>query len=89
MTLSNHLKELGAKVKKDGTASYYIYYGVNFTAVFNQEFCESSWWEVNTFDDRTSDKIKKLFDWGGDHENSYERKKDVLWHLYQIDRDWE
>ena len=42
MTVSQQVKEFGAKVKKDGCAGYYIYEGRNFTVHFSLEECETS-----------------------------------------------
>ena len=90
-TVSQILREFGAKVVRTKTVGYYIYEGKNFTASFNEEYCETSWWEIDTFSDETSDAIKRMFQFGGDHwqENRFELKRDVVRCLYQIDRDWE
>ena len=80
-SLSNQIKRFGAKVTKE-FKGYYIYNGVNFTAKFNEESCESTWWEVNTWEESTDDRVmKKYEDW-----NQYTTKNEILGDLLSFDK---
>lgn len=82
-SMSNQVKRFGAKVKKE-FAGYYIYQGVNFTVEFNEDECETKWWEVNLFGDNTSNAV---FNYYEDY-NKFETKKDVVESLLNLDKNW-
>jgi hypothetical protein len=82
-TLSEQVKEFGARVKKEhGFGGYYIYEGKNFTVKFNEASCETTWWEVNIDDDDVDPKVFNQFD----EHNMFERKKDVVQELLLLDK---
>ena len=82
--ITNQARRFGAQIKKHPTYVYhYIYEGVNFTAIFNSEACETTWWEVNLYDDNVDKKVIDYFE-----ENNYERKGDVVQALLNLDQDW-
>ena len=84
------LKEFGAKVKKDGLAGYYIYEGVNFKVKFNSEYCVSSkpTWEVALYEDNVDKRLLAEFtnEIGVVEFNAYETKGDLVWNLFNIDK---
>tara|TARA_R110000782_G_C14786211_1_gene410501 strand:+ start:1197 stop:1595 length:399 start_codon:yes stop_codon:yes gene_type:complete len=82
-SLSNRIKRFGAKVTRE-FAGYYVYVGINFTAKFNEDACESVWWEVNIADD-TDPKVEAI--WGGMADNCYEQKSHLLAELFKHDMD--
>ena len=88
-TAAKQARAFGAKVtqqrRTDGKplAGYYIYTGVNFTAKFNSAACETSYWEVDLWDDNASEVVINEFR----QDNMFERKTDVLWALLCLDRD--
>jgi len=84
-TVAKQVIEFGAKVKKNGCSGYYKYIGKNFTAEFNEESCESTWWEIDLWSDNVDPRIEKEFKW----ENNFERKKDVVFCLLQLDQEIE
>ena len=81
-SVSTQVKEFGAKVKKE-FGGYYIYQGLNFTAKFNEESCETTWWEVNILDDDTNAAVENAFN----DFNYFYTKKEVLSALLQLDKD--
>tara|TARA_R100001163_G_C4999934_1_gene149453 strand:- start:374 stop:817 length:444 start_codon:yes stop_codon:yes gene_type:complete len=80
-SLSNKIKRFGAKVIKDNCSGYYIYKGVNFNAKFNQESCENTWWEVNTYLENTHKRVEKEFQ----DFNKFYTKKECLNALFLLD----
>jgi len=80
MRLSKLVKEFGAKVEKE-LAGYYIYKGKNFTVKFNSEECETSWWEVNLYDECPNVVYNEFYDY-----NKYETKKEIVGILLNIDK---
>ena len=85
-SVSNQVKRFGAKVTKD-ISGYYIYNGVNFTAKFNIEYCETSSWTVDIYSEDADEIVVRAFDCNGDYENIYQTKKDTLWALLSLDKE--
>tara|TARA_R110000772_G_C13019230_1_gene410366 strand:+ start:39 stop:437 length:399 start_codon:yes stop_codon:yes gene_type:complete len=86
-SVSNQVKRFGAKVIKE-IGGYYIYNGVNFTAKFNIEHCVSSVWQVDIYSEDANAVIVSHFDCNGDYENTFDTKKDLLWALLNIDKEF-
>lgn len=84
-TVTQQVKEFGAKVKKNGCSGYYKYIGKNFIAEFNEASCESTWWEVDVWSDNVNPIIEKEFN----EYNNFERKKEVVFCLLQLDQEIE
>jgi len=84
-TVAKQVIEFGAKVKKNGCSGYYKYIGKNFTAEFNEDSCESTWWQVDVWSDNVSPIVEMHF---ADY-NNFELKKDVVWELLQLDMEIE
>lgn len=84
-SVANQVKAFGAKVtKEEGFKSgYYVYHGVNFTAKFNEESCEHTWWEVNLWEDGTDERLEACF---GDY-NHYTTKNEVVIALLNTDKE--
>ncbi len=81
------IKEAGVVVTKDGCAGYYTYHGINFTVKFNSEACETSWWEVNIFYDECPKVVEDYYSYsGGNSDNKWETKGDLLWDLFNFDK---
>ena len=64
-SVSNQVKRFGAKVTKD-ISGYYIYNGVNFTAKFNIEYCETSSWTVDIYSEDADEIVVRAIrlQWG-------------------------
>ncbi len=84
-TIAEQVKEFGAKVTRE-MAGYYTYHGVNFTADFCEDACETTWWEVCVDVDNVDKVVADEFGWGGNSENNFERKKDVVSALFHLDQ---
>jgi hypothetical protein len=84
-TTSERVKEFGAKVTRE-FAGYYVYKGVNFTAEFNEDSCERTWWSVNVYSDNVAKVVVDEFGFGGNSENNFERKKDCVYALFCLDQ---
>ena len=82
-SVADQVKEFGAKViREKGYIGYYIYKGVNFTVGFNSAECESSWWEVNHWDDGVHPAIVEAFE----DYNVYDTKSEVINQLLNLDK---
>ena len=81
LTVSQKVKQFGAKVKKDGLAGYYIYIGKNITVKFNVEECETKYWSINEYQDNLHPVVKESA-WS---YNNYETKNDLVWDLLNLD----
>ena len=81
-TVSQKVKEFGAKVKKDGCAGYYTYIGRNFKANFNSEEGVTKHWEVDLLSDDVDERVNEQF---YDY-NQYDTKAEVVWILLGLDQ---
>ena len=82
-TVTQQVKEFGAKVTREkGYIGCYIYNGVNFTAKLNQDACETTWWEVNLWEDDVDAKVFNYLE----GYNRFDRKVDVIASLLQLDK---
>lgn len=84
MTEAEQVRQFGAKVKRQ-MAGYYIYEGKNFTVEFNEDACETVWWEVNLYSDNLDPRVEEWFrNW-----NHFERKCDCVGSLLRLDQELE
>jgi hypothetical protein len=82
-SLVNQMKLFGAKSTREADYSgYYIYKGKNFNALYNQASCESTWWEVNLYNDNVDVNVKNHFE----DYNYFDTKKDCLSALFELDK---
>lgn len=88
LTVSERVRDFGARVKKDGCAGYYIYEGVNFKAKFNEASCENTWWEVDLFSDWAYENLDKKVHHTFEDYNVYDTKNELVSALLAIDEDW-
>jgi hypothetical protein len=80
-TLADVMRKAGVKVTKIGKG-YYTYKGINFTVDIMEDSCETTWWQVNDWEDNVDPRVLEYFnDW-----NQYDRKQDVLGALFELDK---
>jgi len=93
-TVAQQVRDFGSRVTKaellindkiTKLPGYYTYTGKNFTVNFNEDSCETTWWEVAILDDNVDENLYEYFE----DYNSYERKKDLVFALLQLDKNWE
>jgi hypothetical protein len=84
-TVSQKVRDFGARVKRDGKGGgYYIYIGKNFTVEFNIEECETKYWSVNDLQDDLDPIVKQdIYQY-----NNYETKNDLVWNLLNLDMNY-
>lgn len=81
MTYSERIRSEGIKVTRR-YAGWYTFIGKNFTAEFNEDSCETTWWEVNLYSDNVD---KRVYDHFYDYNHWY-TKRDVVSALYELDK---
>ena len=80
-TFSQIMSKNGIKVKRQ-TSGWYTYIGINFSVGFSQQSCESTWWEVDLYEDNVDPRVFNHFE----DYNQFDRKADVLESLYNFDK---
>jgi hypothetical protein len=82
LTIAEQVKEFGAKVKRNGVGGYYVYHGKNFVVRFNQDWCETKWWEVAYWEENVDERVVEYFEgW-----NQYDTKSDLVGVLLNLDK---
>lgn len=83
-TVTQQVKEFGAKVVKNGPSGYYRYIGKNFTADIYEDSCVTTWWAVDIWQDNADPIVEEHFK----EYNTFDRKKDVVWALLTLDQNY-
>jgi hypothetical protein len=81
-TLSQKMKEFGAKNVKDGFGGFYKYLGKNFKADFNFAECDSKWWEVDLYSSDVDERVFQEFE----GYNKFDTKAELVWLLLCLDK---
>jgi hypothetical protein len=81
MTYSERIRSEGIKITRQ-YAGWYTYIGKNFTVEFNEDSCETTWWEVNLYGDNMDKRVHEYFyDF-----NHFYTKAEVVSALYELDK---
>jgi hypothetical protein len=80
-TFYERIRKEGIKIKRLGRG-YYQYIGKNFTCDFNEESCESTWWEVCIWGKDVNPIVYNHFE----DYNQFDTKTEVVGALYNFDK---
>ena len=83
MTFAERIRKEGITVSRSKKyVGWYEFKGKNITASLSQESCETTWWEVNLWDDDADQRVVDHFD----SYNHFDTKGDVVYALYEFDK---